>query len=49
MLKALQSELNEKVTTENLLDPDILELSQKLDPEVNKVMRKELNRWLDQK
>ena len=34
-----KKELNEKVELTNLLDKDILELSQKTDEEVNKEMR----------
>jgi hypothetical protein len=41
MLDKLKSELNLKVTCDNLLDDEILKLSQQLDVEIVKAMRKE--------
>lgn len=41
-LENLQQELNKKVTIDNLLDPKILELSQKLDVEIVKAMKKQV-------
>jgi hypothetical protein len=41
MLDKLKQELNSKVTVDNLLDENILKLSQQLDVEIVKDMRKE--------